>query len=70
VRALLAFKLDYLRATHAAVIIGRFVACAGILLALYAGSYMLVALFIFILVIGTWEYQSVLRQELESWRQW
>ncbi len=67
VRALLAYKFDYLKATHIAVNIGRVVAVAGILLALMTRSFMLAALFIFILVIGTWEYQSVLRQELESW---
>lgn len=65
VRALLAFKFDYLTATRWAVMIGRFVAVAGIAVALWQKSFMLVALFIFILVIGTWEYRYVLREELE-----
>lgn len=70
VRALLAFKLDYLSATRYTVIIGRFVAVAGIALALLNGSFMLAALFVFILVIGTSEYRYVQREEAEAWHKW
>lgn len=66
VRALLAYHLDYLRATRYAVIIGRFVALAGIGYALLNGSYLLAALFVFILVIGAREYQHVLYEELQT----
>ena len=62
-RALLAFYFDYLRATRYAVIIGRFVAAAGILVALWLGAYMLVVLFVFILIVGHSEYQYLRRVE-------
>jgi Zn-dependent protease len=66
VRALLAFPFDYVRATRYAVIIGRCVALAGIVFALYDKSFLLAILFGFILVIGAREYQHVLYEELHS----
>ncbi|HVU37764.1 MAG TPA: M50 family metallopeptidase [Opitutales bacterium] len=66
VRALLALGMDYVSATYWAMMIGRVVAVTCIVLALFAGSYMLVVLFMFILVLGTWEFRHVLQQELQN----
>jgi len=63
-RALLAYKLDYLEATRWAVIIGYFVAGSGIVIGLLTGTYTLVVLFLFILYVGNWEYRH-LRREME-----
>ncbi len=65
VRALLAFNLGYVPATRYAVIIGRWTAAVGIALGFMAHSPVLVVLFAFILVIGTWEYHHVLAQEAQ-----
>jgi Zn-dependent protease len=61
-RALLAFRLDYLDATRWAVTIGYFVAGSGIVLALLYGLPTLVVLFVFILYIGNWEYRQLRRE--------
>ena len=58
-RALLAFKLDYLRATRWALNIGRGVALVGIAVALLIKTYLLAALFIFILWVGKREYEQL-----------
>jgi Zn-dependent protease len=65
-RALLAFKLDYLRATRWALNIGRCVAVAGIVVALLYHAYLLAALFFFILWIGRREYQFLLWEEAQT----
>jgi Zn-dependent protease len=62
-RALLAIKLDYLRATRWALYIGRGVAVAGIVVALIYGAYLLAGLFTFILWIGKREYDLLIREE-------
>ncbi len=62
-RALLAYKLDYLEATRWAVIIGYFVAGSGIVLGLLYGLPSLVVLFLFILYVGNWEYRHLRREE-------
>jgi len=62
-RALLAYRLNYLEATRWALVIGYFVAGSGIVLGLLTGAYTVVALFLFILYIGNWEYRQLRRQE-------
>ena len=62
-RALLANRLNYLDATRWAVNIGYFVAGSGIVLGLLSGSLSLVALFLFILYAGNWEYRQLRREE-------
>ena len=66
-RALLAYKLDYLRATRWALNIGRGVAVVGIVYSLWTGSYMLAGLFIFILWVGKREYEYLLMEEAQRW---
>jgi len=63
VRALLAYRLPYLRATFWAATIGKGVAVVGIGVAIYFHLWLLVALFIFILSVGEIEYRSVRNQE-------
>jgi Zn-dependent protease len=67
-RALLATRMPYLRATRWAVVIGRAFAVIGIAWALYVQWYLLVAVFLFILSVGTAEYQGLKQQELEEER--
>jgi len=62
-RALLAFKLDYLRATRWALNIGRGVAGLGIVFALWTHSFLLAGLFVFILWIGKREYEFLVMEE-------
>ncbi|HTB63783.1 MAG TPA: M50 family metallopeptidase [Opitutales bacterium] len=62
-RALLARKMDYVRATKWALYIGRGVALVGIGYALFYGHYLLAALFVFILWVGKREYEQLLRDE-------
>ncbi|MBI5688480.1 MAG: site-2 protease family protein [Verrucomicrobia bacterium] len=68
-RALLALRLPYLRATFWAVTTGKVLCVIGAVLAAYYQSF-LVALFIFIFIIGELEYRAVRRRELEEahWR--
>lgn len=72
-RALLARKMDYLKATRRAVVIGKI---AAPLLALAAAYflhwYLLSALFIFIFFAGDAEYRMLLRREREAayWTEW
>jgi Zn-dependent protease len=63
VRALLAFRLPYVRATFWAATIGKVVAVIGIGVGIYFHLWLLVALFIFILSVGEIEYRSVRVQE-------
>ena len=66
VRALLAFKLPYARATFWAATVGKGVAVLGVLAALYLHGWLLAALFIFILVVGELEYRAVLVRERQD----
>lgn len=71
-RAILARRMPYVRATFIAASIGKLVALAGVLvMALYLESWSGVALFLFILVVGEMEYRAALRHEREEarWRQ-
>jgi len=70
-RALLASRLPYLRATWWAVMVGRVLAAGLILFALYRGNYMLAVLFTFIIAAGNAEYRVALRREQEEayWRE-
>jgi len=65
-RALLATRLPYIRATFWAVSVGKLLAGAGVLLALFHFAAPLVAvLFGFILLAGEAEYRLVLRREAD-----
>ena len=63
-RATLALRYDYLRATWLALMIGRVIAGLGILYALYAAHYLLAVLFAFILFLGNLEYTQLRREEI------
>lgn len=65
-RALLAMKLPYLRATWWAVMVGRVLAVGFIAWGLYSDHLMLAVLFTFILLAGNTEYQVALRREQEE----
>jgi Zn-dependent protease len=77
-RALLATRLNYLRATTIAVTIGKIVAVLGAAVALAAPElgladeriYMVAILFVFIIAAGELEYRVVKRREIEDahWR--
>jgi len=62
-RALLATRLPYLRATKWAANIGKVVAGLGIAYGLFTSSYLLAVLFTFILLSGENEYRMLQRQE-------
>jgi Zn-dependent protease len=70
-RAMLAFRLPYLRATYWAMIVARVFTLIGIAASIYWQSYLLTALFVFILMAGSAEYRLLKRQELaeEQWRE-
>lgn len=72
-RALLAMKLDYLRATYWAAMVGKVLAGLFALLAgFYLHSPLLTVLFIFIFFAGDAEYRALLRREREAayWADW
>ncbi len=66
-RALLAFKLDYLRATRWALYVARVIAIVAIVAALWYGLFLLAALFLFILYVGKREYLQLLMDEAQVW---
>jgi Zn-dependent protease len=70
-RALLAMRLPYLRATYWAVTIAKVIMIPAIVLELYRGRYLVVAIFIFIYLAGEAEYRAVKRREFEEaqWRE-
>ncbi|MBS0633775.1 MAG: hypothetical protein JSS11_17840 [Verrucomicrobia bacterium] len=78
-RALLALRLPYLRATFWAVHAGRAVAVCGLVIALLLPElhwypqrlWLLAALFAFIIVVGEMEYRMTKRREIEDahWRE-
>ncbi len=69
-RALLATRLSYLRATWIAALVAKVLATLLIALALWQEAWLAAALFTFILIVGNAEYQSVrLAEEREAlWR--
>jgi len=64
-RALLAFKFDYLHATRWALYVARAVALVGIVAAIWYGLFLLAALFLFILYVGKREYEQLLMEEAQ-----
>jgi len=71
-RALLAMRLPYLRATFWAASIGKVLAVtAALVAALCFGMYLTAVLFAFIFFAGDAEYRAVKRRELEEayWRE-
>lgn len=62
-RATLATRMTYLRATFWAVNIARVLTVLGIGFGLWTQSYNLVAVFFVILIVGNMEYRAVKRQE-------
>lgn len=72
-RALLALKLEYLRATYWAAMIGKVLAGVfALAAAFYLHNYLLAALFVFIFFAGDAEYRLLLRREREAayWAEW
>lgn len=70
-RALLASRMPYLRATRLAATIGKVVCVLGIIYAVWDSSWMLAILFGFIFFAGENEYQAVKRREIDDarWRE-
>jgi hypothetical protein len=72
-RALLARKLDYLRATYWAAMVGKALAVVlALLAAFYFKNPFVTALFIFIFFAGDGEYRVLLRRERDAahWAEW
>jgi Zn-dependent protease len=69
-RALLALKFPYLKATYVAATIGKVLSAIAVLAAFYYGHYLVAALFLFIFFAGEAEYRALLRREREDahWR--
>lgn len=69
-RALLATKLPYVRATFWAATVGKVLAVAGMAVGLWQHQYLLIALFAFIFMAGEAEYRALLRRESQDahWR--
>jgi len=69
-RALLALRLPYLRATYWATTVAKVVIVPGTILMLYLGLYFVAAIFVFIFFAGQAEYRAVRRREEEEtlWR--
>ena len=69
-RALLAMRLPYLRATFIAATVGKVLAPLLAIFALWLGAYLLAVLFLFIIVVGEAEYRALKRAEAEAahWR--
>ncbi len=71
-RALLATRLPYVRATFWAASVGKVLAVAGIAVALWNQVWMVAVLFTFIFAVGEMEYRLVKRREMEAehWQNW
>ncbi len=69
-RALLATRLPYLRATFWAVMVGKVIAAGAALTAFYFHRYLTATLFTFIFFAGEAEYQALKRRERQDaqWR--
>jgi Zn-dependent protease len=67
-RAILATRLPYLKATFWAATLGKVVTVLGIAVALYAQWYRLAGLFFFIFIAGESEYRAVRRREADEAR--
>lgn len=66
VRALLAYRVPYARATFWAATLGKGVAVVAVGFALFYHAWLLAALFLFILVVGELEYRAVLVRERQD----
>ena len=72
-RAFLARKMDYLKATRRALLVARTAAPILVFSAIYFyEAYLLAALFVFIFFAGDAEYRTLLRREQEAayWTEW
>jgi len=71
-RALLALRLPYGRATFWAATVGKVLGGAGVLIMLWYHNWLVAVLFSFIIFAGETEYRLVRRreEEAEHWRQW
>jgi len=72
-RALLAMRLEYLRATYWAALVGKILAATfALVAAFYLEQPVLAALFIFIFFAGSMEYRHLRQRELEAayWADW
>jgi Zn-dependent protease len=69
-RALLAMRLPYLRATFVAASVGKVLALLLAIGALWLNAYLAAVLFLFIFVVGEAEYRALKRAEAEAahWR--
>ena len=70
-RASLATRLPYLRATFWAATCGKVMCVLGVAAALWLGEPLLVVLFVFILIVGEMEYRAAQRRERDDahWRE-
>jgi hypothetical protein len=71
-RALLAWKMPYVRATFWAATVGKIVTVIGALFAAFVShSFLVTVLFIFIFFAGEMEYRAVKQREMEDahWRE-
>lgn len=72
-RALLATRIDYLRATYWAALVGKILAAVfALVAAFYLHLPVLAVLFAFIFFVGDSEYRALLRREQEAayWADW
>ncbi|ACB76576.1 site-2 protease family protein [Opitutus terrae] len=70
-RAILANRMPYLRATRTAATIGKIVCAGGIAYAIWQSQFLLAVLFVFIFFAGDAEYRAVRRREFDDarWRE-
>lgn len=70
-RAILASRMPYLRATRMAATVGKFVCALSIAIAISQRWWMAVILFVFIFFAGEAEYRAIRRREFEDarWRE-
>lgn len=71
-RAILAWRMPYLRATFVAATVGKVLAVAAAIVAIfYFNNYLTAGLFVFIYFAGDAEYRAVRRRELDDarWRE-
>lgn len=70
-RAFLASRMSYVRATFWAATVGKILSGAGVLFGLFYGHYLLAVLFAFIMMAGEGEYRAVRQRELleQQWRE-
>jgi Zn-dependent protease len=69
-RAMLATRMTYLRATFWAATIGKILCPVGVAIAVYYNQPMLAVLFAFIFVVGEMEYRATRQREIDDahWR--